>query len=311
MSDKTLIEWSDATWNIITGCTIKSPGCRGCYAMKLAGTRLRNHPSRIGLTEPSDAGPVWNGKVRFNEQWLDQPQRWKKPRDIFVCAHGDLFHESVPDDWIDQVFAVMGECPWHTFQVLTKRAARMREYMTAPDLQRRIDRTVERLSNAGKIRYLEDPHGKWPLPNVIMMVSAERQEEADERIDDLIATPAAKHGLSLEPLISSINLNRWLLAEHGRRAIGAAPGIDWVIAGGESGDRARPSHPDWFRAIRDQCAAAGVPFHFKQWGEWASVSAVGGGREHHYFKDGATVRRVGKKLAGRLLDGVEHNGTPA
>src|SRR6185437_9874546 len=100
-----------------------------CYAMKLAGTRLQHHSSRAGLTIDTSNGPVWNGQVRFNEQWLNQPLEWKRPRRIFVCAHGDLFHESVPNEWIDKVFAVMALAPWHTFQVLTKRPERMKAYL--------------------------------------------------------------------------------------------------------------------------------------------------------------------------------------
>jgi protein gp37 len=131
MADSTKIEWTDATWNPITGCSVVSPGCTNCYAMRLAGTRLAHHESRAGLTRDTKAGPVWTGEVRFNEQWIDQPLRWRKPRLIFVCAHGDLFAEGVPDEWIDRVFAVMALAPQHTFQVLTKRSARMREYMSA------------------------------------------------------------------------------------------------------------------------------------------------------------------------------------
>ncbi len=130
MSDGTKIEWTDATWNPITGCSVVSPGCTNCYAMHLAGTRMKNHPSRIGLTDASKAGPVWNGALRFNQEWLEQPLRWRKPRMIFVCAHGDLFHESAPDAWIDQVFDVMARAPQHRFQVLTKRAQRMRDYLS-------------------------------------------------------------------------------------------------------------------------------------------------------------------------------------
>jgi protein gp37 len=132
MSEDTKIEWTNATWNIITGCSVVSPGCIHCYAMRLAGSRLRRHPSRRGLTHDTKAGPVWNGEVRFNEQWLKQPFSWK-PQKIFVCAHGDLFHEHVPDEWIDRVFAVMALASRHTFQVLTKRAGRMREYMANPE----------------------------------------------------------------------------------------------------------------------------------------------------------------------------------
>ncbi len=128
MADKTHIEWTDATWNPITGCSVVSPGCTNCYAMKLAGTRLQHHPSRVGLTVGSKTGPVWNGKVRRNREWLAQPLEWKKPRMVFVCAHGDLFHEDVPDDWILDVFTVMAIASRHTFQILTKRADRMRDF---------------------------------------------------------------------------------------------------------------------------------------------------------------------------------------
>lgn len=142
MADKTHIEWTDATWNPITGCSVISPGCTNCYAMRLAGTRLKHHPSREGLTAPSNAGPVWNGKVRLNRQWLYQPMEWKSPRMIFVCAHGDLFHEDVPDDWILDVFTIMAIAHQHTFQVLTKRADRMQDFLSRPDL-------------------LEDIYGNW------------------------------------------------------------------------------------------------------------------------------------------------------
>src|SRR4051812_9194595 len=101
MADNTHIEWTDATWNPVTGCSVVSPGCTNCYAMRLAGTRLKHHPSRYGLTHDTKAGPVWNGEVTFNRPWLDQPLRWKRPRRIFVAAHGDLFHEAVHDEWID------------------------------------------------------------------------------------------------------------------------------------------------------------------------------------------------------------------
>src|SRR3954464_7684352 len=107
MADGTHIEWTDATWNIVNGCSVLSPGCTNCYAMKLAGTRLKHHPSRAGLTIDTKAGPVWNGEVKFNAEWLLQPLRWRRPRKIFVCAHGDLFHEKVTDAQLDQVFAVM------------------------------------------------------------------------------------------------------------------------------------------------------------------------------------------------------------
>src|SRR5690606_34453266 len=182
MAEQSSIEWTDATWNPITGCSVVSPGCTNCYAMKLAGTRLQRHPSRAGLTIATKAGPVWNGKVRLNEAWLDQPLKWKRPRMIFVCAHGDLFHEDVPDEWIDRVFAVMALAPQHTFQVLTKRAERMRRYMEPHD-QRRADSLGRKVLDLGYREPLELLH--WPLPNVWLGVSAEDQTRADERIPHL------------------------------------------------------------------------------------------------------------------------------
>lgn len=355
MAEHSHIEWTDATWNTITGCSVVSPGCTNCYAMKLAGTRLQHHPSRAGLTVDSKAGPVWNGQVRLNEDWLTHPLQWKRPRRIFVCAHGDLFHESVPDEWIDRVFAVMALSPQHTFQVLTKRAARMRAYCSDPAVVRRVyllacDLTVElepgvvliapgmdeRLAPNGPRVFLDT----WPLPNVWMGVSAEDQARADERIPDLLATPAAVRFLSAEPLLGAIDLRRIELRRHGelpndrsnrlgdyvqplRGSFTDSPRIGWVIVGGESGPGARPMHPDWARQIREACAAAGVPFFFKQWGAWfpygerdadGNVNVVDKGERPGLFREwenGGFSVRLGKKAAGRFLDGVTHDAMPA
>jgi protein gp37 len=347
MSDNTKIEWTEATWNPITGCSVTSPGCANCYAMRLAGTRLRDHPSRTGLTQDTKAGPVWTGKVRFNEQWLDQPLRWKRPRMIFVCAHGDLFHESVPDEWIDRVFAVMALCPQHTFQVLTKRSARMREYLSHPFVLNRVAVAALDSKNWPERRqgttFGSVANGRrepatlqniWPLPNVWLGVSVEDQQRADERVPDLLATPAAVRWLSCEPLLGPVDLTRvrppnctWLDALEGREHIGpavveAVAKIDWIVAGGESGPGARPMHPEWARALRDQCAAAGVPFFFKQWGSWTPVedsafthwlSLEGRLTPAEYALPAPTdytMARVGKKAAGRLLDERTHDAMP-
>lgn len=384
MAEHSTIEWTDATWNPITGCTVCSPGCANCYAMKLAGTRLKNHPTRIGLTKPSKAGPVWTGEVRFNEKALIEPLKWKRHRMIFVCAHGDLFHESVPDAWIDKVFAVMALCPQHTFQVLTKRSARMRAYFTDDAAWRNRQTVIARNGLAGVKVYFGPMPTITPLPNVWLGVSAERQQEADARIPDLLATPAAVRFVSLEPLLGQIDMKRWLptgrkarlgdrewieprffmtscehcgwvgsselcrVVNYGDDADVACPSCEeiiladetgrlhWVIVGGESQAGARPMHPDWARAIRDQCTAAGVPFFFKQWGDWEIASHDNGHFDPSMSTNGAkwlhadglmngpscrrtdgasdetaiAMIRVGKKRAGRLLDGVEHNGMP-
>lgn len=349
MSDNTKIEWADATVNAVNGCTVVSPGCKHCYAMKQA----HRFPARQGLTQQSAGGMVWTGEVRLNEKPLLQPLAWRRPRRIFWNAHGDLFHESVPDEWIDKVFAVAALTPQHTHMILTKRAARMREYLD--DFRgdwSRIDgiwREIGKLTDAGaKI----DPEREidLPLPNVWLGVSVEDQARADERIPDLLATPAAVRFLSCEPLLGPVNLNavKFLdrITEHGGREAGwesalnglrydmwvgddedpmkpGHPKLDWVIAGGESGPGARPMHPDWVRSLRDQCKAAGTAFFFKQWGEWLPFGSIDGdgnfnsrdrgekpGLWHVWPSNGFSVR-VGKQQAGRLLDGIEHSEFPA
>ncbi len=334
-SDGTKIEWTDATWNPIVGCSVVSPGCTNCYAMRLAGTRMKSHPSRVGLTRDSKAGPVWTGEVRFMEPWLTQPLRWSKPRMIFVCAHADLFHEAVPDAWIDRVFRVMSGASLHTFQILTKRPERMRDYMSDPTLHARV-------------RFKARP--PWPMPNVWLGVSVEDQRRADERIPLLLDTPAAVRWCSAEPLLGPLDLTRIVLipSDHPERgkpdvSINALTGwlgssaadmarLDWVVAGPESGPNARPAHIDWGRSLRDQCAAANVPFLWKQNGAfedhgpaWGPAAGSADDLAGCVFvaPDGSTYRRredapygsramyrVGKKAAGRLLDGVIHDAYP-
>ena len=253
MSDNSKIEWTDATWNPITGCSIVSPGCTNCYAMRLAGTRLKDHPSRKGLTKCVNGNHVWTGEVRLNEQWLMQPIRWRKPRKIFVCAHGDLFHESVPDEWIDRVFGVMALAPQHTFQVLTKRSKRMQAYIEAPS-EKRIKEMLHWQ------HFDNDPLWPgWPLPNVWLGVTAEDQQRADERIPDLIETPAAVRFVSVEPMLGPVDLTKLF---HTPRDFAA--GLHWIICGGESGHSARPMQPEWAMSLRDQCREATVSFFMKQ-----------------------------------------------
>ena len=380
MADATKIEWTDATWNPITGCSVVSPGCTNCYAMKLAGTRLQHHPSRAGLTRETKAGPVWNGTVRFNEEWLTQPLAWKRPRMIFVCAHGDLFHEDVPDEWIDKVFAVMALAPQHTFQVLTKRAERMRAYMIE-----QWQGTPARTISLGRGETLHVPAGgptgrrlkveeacepllerfgladtskdhlwtgggsckamqwQWPLPNVWLGVSAEDQKRADERVPELLSTPAAVRFVSAEPLLDMIDLHRLPYGDGEMNALKPAPWLeeierwrgtssdweddfldwfdlhemptgghmhpvlDWIIVGGENGPR--PMQAEWAQSIRDQCAAAGTAFFFKQWGSHIPAGqTMANGK---VWAPGCGTRlRATKGITGRLLDGVEHNAMP-
>jgi protein gp37 len=342
MADTTKIEWTDATWNIINGCSVHTPGCTNCYAMLLAGTRLANHPSRAGLTTSTKAGPVWNGTVRLYEPWLTQPLEWSKPRDIFVCAHGDLFHDAVTDAMLDKVFAVIALCAVegreHRFQVLTKRSGNMRRYIgrlaerahaIAEEVVYQHKRPME--TGSAIMRMIE----RGPLPNVWLGVSTEDQRRADERIPDLLATPAAVRWISAEPLLGPIDLTmlHWegltninvLTGAHGLNVPleGSGGALDWVVVGGESGRGARPMDPAWARSLREQCAGAGVAFLFKQWGEWAPTGARTEeeghslafvdrrGAQSFFQPDGVQVGRVGKKAAGRLLDGIQHDGVPA
>jgi protein gp37 len=321
MADNTKIEWSDATWNVITGCSVASASCRRCYAMKLAGTRLQHHPSRAGLTQDTPAGPVWTGEVRFNEDWLLQPLAWRRPRRIFVCAHGDLFHENVPDEWIDRVFAVMALAPHHTFQVLTKRAERMLDYLRCGGgscINVGIRQAIERMGHPD-IGAVDKA-----LPNVWLGVSVEDQAAADKRVPLLLQTPAAVRWISAEPLLGPVDLSAEYLAIKcgGRYPFKGLPKehrttlvdlLDWVVVGGESGANARPMSPTWARSLRDQCAAAGVPFLFKQWGEWLPMLGQAEGvpvKQKAETPDGWVVGWAGKKAAGRLLDGIQHDGYP-
>lgn len=314
------IEWTEKTWNPIVGCSVISPGCTNCYAMKTAHRLGRNPstPHYAGLTRDSRSGPVWTGEMRqAPAEVLTAPLRRLKPTTWFVNSMSDLFHEDVPNEWIDQVFAVMALCPQHRFQVLTKRADRMRDYFIFDEGFGRwgyIEHDARRIANIPGGKTLAH-YGERNLPNVWLGVSAEDQTRADERIPQLLATPAAVRFISAEPLLGPVDFNciprpaSWPTPQDdisdgicSLRYMNG-PSIDWVIVGGESGSSARPMHPDWAREIRDQCTAASVPFFFKQWGEFVSVSEVEGPGDHHKFPDGATVRRTGKKLAGRTLDG--------
>ena len=241
MSSVSAIEWTDATWNPVTGCSKVSPGCAHCYAETFA-ERFRGVPGH-----PYEQGfdlKLWPAR-------LELPLQWKRPRMIFVNSMSDLFHAEVPDEYVREVFDVMRRADWHTFQVLTKRP----------------ERTVELSSTL-----------PWP-DNVWMGTSVENQRFTT-RITELRKSAARVKFLSCEPLLGPLRLD---LAD-----------IDWVIVGGESGHRARPMRLDWATTVRDQCADAGVPFFFKQWGA--------------HDEQGV---RVGKTRAGRVLDGRTWDDMPA
>lgn len=323
MADKSKIEWTDATWNPIRGCSRVSEGCRHCYAERQA-LRFRGagqpYEGLVTLArEPGDESkgdPRWTGAVRFVPELLDQPLRWKKPRKIFVNSMSDLFHEKLAAQFIFLLFKVMAQCPQHTFQILTKRAERMQEFMSHSgwDAPPQMARNIY----------------TWPLPNVWLGVSVEDQKTADERIPLLLRTPAAVRWVSYEPALGPVDFHSYLQGycpEHDfnsgfclDRHHKNVQHLNWIVAGGESGPHARPSHPDWFRAVRDQCNAARVPFHFKQWGEWMPVdeykktpsrTMTPNRRFVGKNMEGTLMLRAGKFRTGRLLDGREWREFPA
>lgn len=330
MSDKTGIEWTDATWNPLRGCSRVSEGCRHCYAETVAGRFSGPGMPYEGLVTKTTQGPTWNGTVKLMpEDILSQPLRWQKPRMIFVNSMSDLFHEAVPDEFIADVFRTMAWGHQHTFQVLTKRPERMVRLLSNYEFQDSVTDNAHECAD-----------WQWPLKNVWLGVSVEDQATADERIPLLLLTPAATRWVSAEPLLGPVDLRRFLEFYVGS-SNETAFGLDWVVVGGESGPKARPMHPDWARNLRDQCASAGVPFLFKQWGEWKPVTEkreitnapifvkrdpldtriCNSGTFHLGHQTWACVEdpsydwrypviKVGKKAAGRLLDGVQHDAYP-
>ncbi len=302
MSQNSKIEWTDATWNVTLGCSKVSPGCKHCYAINHVH-RMAGNPNKTtraanqGLTIIEGGKPNWSGEVRLIPERLEIPLRRRKPTWYFVNALSDLFHESLTDEAIDQVFAVMALCPQHTFQVLTKRPQRMSRYFGTVHAH-----GLQRFDDVRKWMHLISckmkPEVDWPLGNVWLGVSVEDRAHKS-RIDILRETPAPVRFLSLEPLLED-------LGELDLR------GIDWVIVGGESGPGARPMNPDWARSIRDQCVAAGVPFFFKQWGEYVGTHIFDPEMVRVDSGLGYTtaMKPVGKKAAGSLLDGREWNEMP-
>ncbi len=299
MGDKSKIEWTDATWNPVVGCQKISEGCRHCYAKRLHDQRHKAH--RDGKSMPSQYAKIFE-TIQLKHERLSQPLRWQKPRMIFVNSVSDLFHADVPTTFIDDVFAVMALAGWHTFQVLTKRPERMREYLTTPNRESIVYEAMESIAEENDIAdFLFDV---WPLPNVWLGTSIENGHHR-ARLNQLMRCPAGVRFVSAEPLIGPLNLDLtgWPHVMHRESP------IHWVIVGGESGKDARPMHPDWARAIRDDCLAAGVPFFFKQWGEWGPSGGHDLADQAVMF-EGASMIRWGKVKAGRELDGVTWNTMP-
>lgn len=370
----TTIEWTERTWNPTVGCSLESPGCKRCYAMKMAGRlEAMGVPAYQGTTQKTANGFVWTGKIGVNDHALMEPLRRRAPTTYFVNSMSDLFHPDVPEQVIDRVFVVMALCSQHIFQVLTKRSARMREYIDGFSWARAVENCRDERGSsmilkhsiadlmrafglASRFSYDRDCSA-WPLPNMWAGVSVEDQKRADERIPDLLDTPAAIRWLSCEPLLGPVDLRhiRPVLFDATADALTGmwkwsggpirkeSSSLDWIIVGGESGPGARPMHPDWARGVRDQCAQTGAKFFFKQWGGWSPHEAVPnelggvdivppasfktvhrwqrwdaarsrGARDDEsigeFLAPGVISIPAGKKVAGRLLDGVLHDGRP-
>ena len=356
MSENTKIEWADHTFNPWIGCTKVSPACDHCYAEARMDTRLHivqwgPHAERKRTSKSN-----WKDPVKWNKQAQAEGRRFK----VFCASLADVFDNQVPADWRLDLFELIRATPHLDWLLLTKRIGNAGQM---------IADTVAKMDIGYSV-----PFAAWPWPNVWLGATICNQTEADRDIPKLLATPAAVRFLSIEPMLGPVDLtvyHDWLgrsvggmwcpdcpedgvgidPAEH-RGCLGevvdAAPyeGIDWVICGGESGPQARPMHPDWARSLRDQCAAAGVPFLFKQWGCWRPAAWFDGpdaesdagddfvdlDRVDHQFLacDGRTwntnggrcmypplplghwclMVNEGKKAAGRLLDGIEHNEFP-
>jgi protein gp37 len=300
----TKIQWTERTWNPVRGCSRVSKGCEHCYADTVAHRFGGPGQPYEGLTvvNQSTGEPRWNGTVKLVEDHLLDPLRWQKPSMIFVNSMSDVFHEAVPDEYIDRMFAVMALAPQHTFQILTKRPERMYEYFTHHVRSKeRWPTTTEKYPAIGYalgiISDISTGHvgkknsfkltgaaqdriekGGWPLPNVWLGVSVEDQKTADERIPILLKTPAAVRWISAEPLLGALDLTDIdyertcridsLRGEHGvfRPLQGKTSQLDWVVVGGESGPKARPFNLDWARDIVMQCKDAGVACFVKQLG---------------------------------------------
>lgn len=323
---RTTIEWTDFSFNPWIGCTKVSPACDNCYAEAFAkrcgGPRWGNREPRR-RTSPRN----WSGPLRWNREAAAAGTRYR----VFCASLADVFDTEVPDEWRDDLFELVGRTPGLDWLLLTKRPKAARDYLSA-----------------------RHAYSK-PLPNVWLGATVENQKMADLRVPPLLDAPAAKRFLSMEPLLGPVDLSRFTMRAGDGGSYGywpmlravdpwmegqsvedlgdpSNPGIDWVIVGGESGGGARPMHPDWARDIRDQCRKAGVPYLFKQWGEWTpgeNVSrAHGTARTASWFDggwvfdsenlarldghadDAPDLYRIGKKAAGRTLDGETHDAFP-
>lgn len=305
----TKIEWADMTINPVVGCSHCSPGCDNCYAERFAARLARNPKTAEKYKGVVDENGKWTGTVNLHmDGCLHAATVTRKPKRFFIGSMTDIFHENIPDEEIRNLFLAMITVPndLPTYMVLTKRPHRAKAVLgdmlvACPEL-----------------------HRVW------LGVTVCNQAEADEKIPVLLQTPAAVRFVSVEPMLEAVDLRgklcHWTCPDGSGSWFSPVPGkvhhrlLDWVICGGETGPGARPMHPDWVRGLRDQCQGARTPFFFKSWGEWVTEnqspedivlpghSTIPHGWKGRKYEE--SVYRVGKRRAGRLIDGVEHNEFP-
>lgn len=339
----TKIEWTDKTWNPVTGCNKVSDGCKFCYAEIM-------HKRQMGMNPKKYSRPFLDGAFPYPEA-LPIPLKFRKQYMIFVNSMSDLFHDMISMDYIARVYAIMFLAEKQVFQVLTKRTARAKTILNDDNFLILVtkyanmyyDKYIRPLD--GWLYSYDEIRSMYPFKNIWYVGSVENQEQANIRIAEIMETPSVVRGLSCEPLLSSIQINDVTLWKDAAKWWGAGIlnpinnyrigdntyGINWVIAGGESGSKARPMHPDWVREIRDQCVNAKVPFFFKQWGEWGQSSAQYPGtkgnfmlmtadktivelkqypRQFSMFGMKGIFVKTGKKFTGNFLDGMQFKQFP-
>lgn len=340
MGENSKIEWTDHTWNAWRGCTKVSPGCQNCYAEALS-LRFGLGEYKRGVPRIRTSAANWKKPIRWNNSglWCEgcggqkgivgHEHKFRRPR-VFCASLSDWLDDEVPIEWLADLLKLIHDTPNLDWLLLTKRPENWHE---------RLRGAMNHWSNhdAKNQTWMFEDAWSWasrwlnstPPANVWIGTTVEDQQRADERIPEVLKIPARVRFLSCEPLLSAVDLSTWLhcpscgytrkdcseqLDHHLCKGPGPA-GIHQVIAGGESGPKARPMHPQWARSLRDQCADASVPFFFKQWGEWLPSDQYEEGKDYYEksqwtFDPNTVAWQVGKKAAGRLLDGREHNEFP-
>lgn len=326
MSTETGIGWTDSTFNPWMGCSNVSPACDHCYAQTLVEGRFKRAEWGPGKPRVRTSATNWKLPLRWEREHEAFYREHGRNRRVFCASLADVFDNEVDPAWRADLFRLIAATPHLTWQLLTKR----------------IGNAAKMIFEAHADAVFNHSASAWPWANVWLGITVCNQQEADRDIPKLLAVPAAKRFLSIEPMLGAIDLRSCYL--HRMTLCGECPSsdegtpidcpcaderIDWVIAGGESGKDARPSHPDWFRSLRDQCASAGVPFFFKQWGEWCDADNGPDNDNHtdecwvhmdgtvHRGENGVDffqtypVYRCGTKATGNLLDGIKHEEFPA